>query len=69
MAEGCSEKLDWEFIQWVWNYSQRSRPKIVKLLEEHSQSKQVVWLRSNADAERFLASQSNNAGDFHGQQT
>lgn len=57
MAEGCSEKLDWEFIQWVWNYSRTSRPKVVKLLEEHSQSKRIVWLHSNREVERFLASQ------------
>ena len=62
MAEGCSERLNWEFVQWIWNYSRRSRPKVVKLLEEHSQSKQVVWLRSNAEMERFLASQTINAG-------
>ncbi len=67
IAEGCSERLDWEFIQWIWNYSRRTRPKVVKLLEEHSHSKQVVWLRSNAEVERFLASPSINAGDFHGQ--
>jgi adenylate kinase family enzyme len=54
MAEGCSEKLDLEFIKWVWNYSRRSRPKVVKLLHEHSGTKQVVWLRSNAEVERFL---------------
>ena len=59
MAEGCSERLNWEFIQWVWNYSDRTRPKIVKLLEEHSQSKQVVWLRSDAEVEKFLASRKN----------
>jgi adenylate kinase family enzyme len=54
MAEGCAEKLDLAFVSWVWNYSRRSRPKVVKLLEEHSGSKQVVWLRSNAEVERFL---------------
>jgi len=54
MAEGCAEKLDFEFIDWVWNYSRRSRPKVVRLLNEHSGSKQVVWLRSNAEVERFL---------------
>jgi len=58
MAEGCREKLDFEFISWIWNYSRRTRPKIVRLLEEHSSSKQVVWLRSDAEVERFLASQS-----------
>jgi adenylate kinase family enzyme len=54
MAEGCSEKLDLEFIDWVWNYSRRSRPRVVRLLNEQSRSKQVVWLRSNAEVKRFL---------------
>jgi adenylate kinase family enzyme len=56
MAEGCAEKLDREFISWVWNYSNRSRPRVVKLLNEKSGTKKVVWLRSNAEAERFLKS-------------
>lgn len=55
MAEGCLEKLDLEFVSWVWNYSRRSRPKIVRLIREHSKAKRVVWLRSNADVERFLS--------------
>ncbi len=54
MAEGCNEKLDREFISWVWNYSHRSRPRVIKLLNENSESKKVVWLRSKADVERFL---------------
>jgi len=54
MAEGCHEKLDLEFILWVWNYSRRSRPRVVKLLAEHAEGKQVVWLRSPREAERFL---------------
>lgn len=56
MAEGCSEKLDREFISWVWNYSHRSRPKVVKLLNENQARKKIVWLRSNTDVERFLKS-------------
>jgi len=55
MAEGCNEKLDWEFVRWVWSYSRRSRPKVVKLLREHSETKQIVWLRSRAEVETFLA--------------
>ena len=54
MAEGCAEKLDLEFISWVWNYSTRSRPKVVKLLNENQAIKKIVWLRSNADVEMFL---------------
>jgi len=52
MAEGCPEKLNWEFIKWVWGYSGRTRPKIIKLLE--TSAKQVIWLRSPTEVRRFL---------------
>jgi len=55
MAEGCPEKFDLEFLLWVWNYKKRSRPKIVRVLRENPQNKRVTWLRSGAEAERFLA--------------
>lgn len=54
IAEGCNEKIDLEFIDWVWNYSSRSRPRVLKLLEENKARKKIVWLRSNAEVERFL---------------
>jgi adenylate kinase family enzyme len=54
VAEGCPEKLDWEFVLWVWNYSRTSRPKVMKLLREHAETKQVVWLRSRSEVRRFL---------------
>ena len=57
MAEGCSERLNWEFIQWIWNYSRRARPKVITLLQEYGQGRHIVWLRSNAEVEGFLASQ------------
>ncbi|HJU94119.1 MAG TPA: DNA topology modulation protein [Pyrinomonadaceae bacterium] len=56
MAEGCAEKLDREFISWVWNYSRRSRPRVLKLINENSERKKIVWLRSDADVNRFLMS-------------
>jgi hypothetical protein len=55
MAEGCQEKLDLEFILWVWNYSRTSRPRVVKLLREQAAGKQVVWLHSRREVEQFLA--------------
>jgi adenylate kinase family enzyme len=57
MAEGCHEQINGEFIHWIWNYPRRSRPKVVRLLKEHSEGKRVVWLRSKAEVEKFLASQ------------
>jgi adenylate kinase family enzyme len=55
MAEGCRERLSLEFIRWIWNYSSRTRPKIVKMLESNAGEKRIVWLRSQADVKRFLA--------------
>ena len=56
MTEGCNEKLDLEFISWIWNYSTRSRPRVIKLLNQNSGTKKIVWLRSPAEVERFLKS-------------
>jgi adenylate kinase family enzyme len=55
MAEGCRERLDLGFIQWVWNYKSRTRPQMVEMLAQLSQSKQIIWLRSQAEIKRFLA--------------
>jgi adenylate kinase family enzyme len=55
MAEGCPEKLDLEFVLWVWNYPRRTKPKVVKLLCESCEGKEIVWLRSRREVERFLA--------------
>ncbi len=52
MAEGCQERLNWEFIKWVWGYRERTRPKFIKLLE--SSAKQVIWLRSPTEVKKFL---------------
>ena len=54
MAEGCREKLSFEFIKWIWNYSSRTRPKIVRLLESKLEGKKIVWLRSQSEVKRFL---------------
>lgn len=58
MAEGCHERLTLEFILWIWNYSRRTKPKIVKMLESLPAEKRIVWLRSPADVEKFLNQQS-----------
>lgn len=54
MAEGCPEKLDLEFLLWVWNYPRWTRPKVVRLCRERCAEKQIVWLRSRGEVERFL---------------
>lgn len=54
MAEGCDERFDLEFMQWIWNYPKRTRPKVLKLLDEHAQRKNLTRLRTQAEVENFL---------------
>jgi adenylate kinase family enzyme len=54
MAEGCREKFNLEFLLWIWDYPKRTRPKIIELLESHSEDKRIVRLHSDADVERFF---------------
>jgi adenylate kinase family enzyme len=55
MAEGCPERLTLEFVLWIWNYSKRTRPKVVRMIESPPDDKKIVWLRSSIEVERFLA--------------
>jgi adenylate kinase family enzyme len=58
MTEGCPERLSLEFMLWIWNYPRRTRPKIVRMFEADLEAKKIIWLRSQADVETFLAKQS-----------
>jgi adenylate kinase family enzyme len=54
MADGCPERLTLEFILWIWNYSKRTRPKVVRMIESPPDDKKIVWLRSSSEVEAFL---------------
>jgi adenylate kinase family enzyme len=54
MAEGCDEKFDWEFLKWVWNYPERSRPKVEALLKPVENEKKVIRLKSKREVENFF---------------
>jgi adenylate kinase family enzyme len=54
MAEGCPEKIDREFIKWIWDYPRKRRPAVLEKLKAHSQTKSVIVLKSQAEIENFL---------------
>ncbi len=55
MGPGCPERLDWQFLRWVWNYRRDRRPGILAKLERLSaDGKRVIILRSVADVDLFL---------------
>lgn len=55
VAEGCDERFDLKFLLWVWNYPTRTRPRVLRKIEEHARGKRVYRLRSRAEVEQFLA--------------
>lgn len=54
MAEGCKEKIDLEFLKWIWDFPIKKRPKILNRLKELQKYKRIIHLRSRRDAVDFL---------------
>jgi len=54
LAEGCNEKIDLDFIKWIWNYPRDVKPQIERVLEQHVE-KQIVRLKSSNEVGTFLA--------------
>jgi len=53
MAEGCHERLDLEFILWVWNYPSSGRVRVLADLGRFAEKK-VFVLKTSKDVEAFL---------------
>lgn len=54
MGEGCPERFDMEFLEWVWNFNATSRPMILRRLEGHGAGKRIITLRCPRDVEAFV---------------
>ncbi len=54
LAEGCHEKIDLDFLRWIWNYPRDVKPRIEQILEQQL-DKQVIRLRSSEEVKAFLA--------------
>lgn len=53
MAEGCTEKVNMDFLKWIWNYRKRERPKTVEALSK-SLEKNVIILKSSKEVNNFI---------------
>lgn len=53
MGEGCPERIDLEFLKWVWNYNQNKREKNYRLLNE-AEGVQTIALKNRRMVRRFL---------------
>jgi adenylate kinase family enzyme len=57
MAQGCPEKVNWEFLKYIWGYPRKRKPALVEKLKLYSQTKAVTILRTQTEIESFLADQ------------
>lgn len=55
MSEGCNEKIDYEFLHWVWTFPQRAKAAIEERLKRFENDKTIIRLRSKKEVADFLA--------------
>ena len=54
MGEGCPERIDFEFLKWVWNYNKNKRERNYRLLNEADHAETIV-LKNRRAVKQFLA--------------
>lgn len=55
MGEGCPERLDLNFLRWVWNYNRDKRQRNYCLLNEATHAEKIV-LKNHRMVNQFLKS-------------
>jgi len=54
MAQGCDEKIDLEFLKWIFNYPKYSRPKILQKFSQLDDKTNLIILNTPKKVETFL---------------
>ncbi len=53
MGDGCPERVDLEFLKWVWHYNKNKRESNYRLLNEAPHAETIV-LKNRRSVRRFL---------------
>lgn len=54
LADGCIERIDFEFLRFVWAAPGR-RPKMLTLLDQYRDTRRVIVLSNTREVRRFVA--------------
>lgn len=54
MTAGCPERINRDFLRWIWNYPHQRRPGILRKLASLPVEKTVIVLRSTREVRDFL---------------
>ncbi|MCY7348255.1 MAG: DNA topology modulation protein [Pyrinomonadaceae bacterium] len=58
MSEGCHEKIDYEFLKWIWDYPKTKKPRVEEKLKRFENEKTIIHLKSQREVEDFFANYS-----------
>ena len=53
MGEGCPERIDFEFLKWVWNFNKNKRAHYYQKLSEATHA-QVIILKNRRAVQKFV---------------
>jgi adenylate kinase family enzyme len=56
MTPECDEKIDWEFLGWIWHYPKRSKLRVMAIIAELPKMIHVVTIKKRKDIPGFLRS-------------
>ena len=56
LAEGCYEKIDLDFLKWIWNHPKRAKRGTFPILEKYSNSEKTILYLDAKEAQEFLDS-------------
>ena len=54
MGEGCPERIDLDFLKWVWNFNKNKRERNYRLLNE-TEGVRVIILKNRRMVKKFLS--------------
>jgi len=54
MGPGCLEKVDWEFIRWIWRFPEDYQPMLMAELEQQDHPVQIIHLYNRQGTDLFL---------------
>ena len=63
MNEGCSERIDWGHLKWIWNYSKDGRVSSLEKIQEYSAGRKIIILHNPKQVKQFLQALSKETSD------
>jgi len=56
LPKGCYEKIDLDFLKWIWNHPKRAKVRTFPILEKYSNSEKIILYLDSKEAQEFLES-------------